>query len=156
MERKPDIQYVGQFYVHGSEALEFAVQHGKHAKSKLPLSRRRQVQKIYVDPIALLGIVVAVVMLVVMVVGAIQINTAWNEYESMATYLEELKRENAVLEHGYRSGFDLDDIAQKAQALGMIPIEEAKTIAVTVTMPLEQPEPTWWEEVVWFWDGLLE
>ena len=64
--------------------------------------------------------------------------------------------QNAMLEHGYRSGFDLDDIAQKAAALGMIPIEEAKTIQVTVTMPLEQKEPTWWEEVVWFFDGLIE
>ena len=156
MERKPDIQYVGQFYVHGSEALELAQQMGRSSKSKLPLSRRRQIQKVYVDPVALVGIAVAVVMLVVMVVGAIQIHAAWTEYEAMATYLEELKRENAVLEHGYRSGFDLDDIAQKAAALGMVPIEEAKTIQVTVTMPLVQPEPTWWEEVVWFFDGLIE
>ena len=156
MERKPDIQYVGQFYVHGSEALELARQQNKSAKTKLPLSRISSIQKVYVDPVAMLGIAVAVVMLVVMVISAVRIPGAWAEYEQMSTYLEKLETENTLLEHSYRSSYDLNDIAEKAAALGMIPTGEAETIQVTVTMPLVEPEPTWWEDVVWFFDGLIE
>ena len=54
------------------------------------------------------------------------------------------------------SGFDLEDIRTKAIALGMIPAEEATTVDVTVTIPVEEPEPTWWEDIVWFFEGLLE
>ena len=36
-------------------------------------------QRIYVDPVALVGIVVAVVMLVTMVMGALQIRRDWEE-----------------------------------------------------------------------------
>ena len=156
MDRKPDIQYVGQFYIHGSEALELAREQGKAAKTKLPLSRRRKIQKVYVDPVALIGIAVSVVMLVVMVVGAIQLSRAWTEYEQMETYLKKLHEKNTFLEHSYRSGFDLDDIAEKAVALGMIPVSEAENRQVLITMPVEEPEMTWWDEVVWFLDGLIE
>ena len=157
MERKPDIQYVGQFYIHGSEARELARQEqARRAKTRLPLSRLQNVQKVYVDPVALIGIVVAVVMLVVMAVGAVQIYKAWGEYEVMTEYLGDLKRENTALEHSYRSGFDLDDIREKALTLGMIPVEEAQTIQVRVTVPEVEAEPTWWEDFVWFLEGLLE
>ena len=157
MERKPDIQYIGQFYIHGSEARELARQEqAKQAKTKLPLARLKNVQKVYLDPVALIGITVAVIMLAVMILGAVQIHEAWAEYEQMSEFLSELKRENAVLEHGYRSGFDLEDIRVKALALGMIPVEEAETIQVRVTVPAAQPEPTWWEDIVWFLEGLIE
>ena len=157
MERKPDIQYIGQFYVHGSEARELARQEqAKQAKTRLPLERLKNIQKVYLDPVAIVGIAVAVVMLVVMVIGAMQIATAWEQCEQMSGYVDDLKRENAVLEHGYRSGFDLEDIREKALALGMIPVEEAETITVLVTMPVTEPEPTWWEDIVWFLEGLLE
>lgn len=157
MNRKPDIQYVGQFYIHGSEALELARrEQARKAKTRLPLGRLKNIQKVYVDPVALIGIVVAVVMLTVMVLGAVKIHEAWTEYEAMSSYVDELKRENAVLDHGYRSGFDLEDIRTKAIALGMIPAEEATNVDVTVTIPVTEPEPTWWEEIVWFFEGLLE
>ena len=157
MERKPDIQYVGQFYIHGSEARKLARQEQQRtAKTKLPLARLQNVQKVYVDPVALVGIAVAVIMLAVMILGAVQIHRAWQEYEVVAEYRDGLKRENARLEHKYRSGYDLEDIRVKAEALGMVPVEEATTVQVTVTMPLVEPEPTWWEDLVWFLDGLLE
>lgn len=157
MERKPDIQYIGQFYIHGSEARELARQEqARRAKTRLPLSRLQNVQKVYVDPVAVIGIVVAVVMLVVMAIGAIQIYKAWDEYQIMTEYLSDLKRENTALEHSYRSGYDLEDIREKAITLGMVPVEEAQTIQVRVTVPEIEAEPTWWEDFVWFLEGLLE
>ena len=59
MVRKPDIQYVGQFYVYGSEAKQLAQQtEKKKARTRLPLERLQNIQKVYVDPVALVGMVV--------------------------------------------------------------------------------------------------
>ena len=157
MERKPDIQYIGQFYIHGSEARELArKEQEKKARTRLPLERLQNIQKIYLDPVALMGIVVSIVMLVVMIIGAVQISRAWTAYEQMSVQLAALQRENDVLEHGYRTGYDLEDIRIKAEAMGMIPVEEAETFQLRVTMPVEEPDPTWWENVVWFLEGLIE
>jgi len=157
MERKPDIQYIGQFYVHGSEARELARQEqAKHARTMLPLSRRQRVKKVYIDPVAIIGITVAVVMLVVMMIGAVSIHTAWNRNIQMASYLDTLRQENRQLEQEYHSGYDLEDIQQKAVALGMIPIAEAETIEIQVRIPAAEPQTTWWDELVWFVDGLIE
>ena len=63
MNQKPKIQYVGQFYIHGSEARQLELQEKKkHAKSKLPLERLRKVEVIYLDPVAIFGIVTALVL----------------------------------------------------------------------------------------------
>lgn len=157
MARKPDIQYIGQFYVHGSEAKELARQEAaRKAKTKLPLARIEKIQKIYVDPVAICGILVAITMLVVMVIGAVQIHNAWGHYEAAAATLNDLQREHAVKEHGYQGSYDLEDIRLKALSMGMIPVAEAETITVSVNIPVAQPEPTWWEEVQWFLDGLFE
>ena len=44
MSQKPKIQYVGQFYIHGSEARQLELQEKKkQAKSKLPLERLRKI-----------------------------------------------------------------------------------------------------------------
>ena len=74
MAKKPEIQYVGQFYVYGSEAQVVAPK--KKAQFRLPKPKLEleKIEKIYVDPVALLGLAVAVVMLVCMVVGACQIS----------------------------------------------------------------------------------
>ena len=43
MSQKPKIQYVGQFYIHGSEARQLELQEKrKQARSKLPLERLRK------------------------------------------------------------------------------------------------------------------
>ncbi len=157
MARKPDIQYIGQFYVHGSAAKELARQEqSRKAKTTLPEQRVVQVRKVYVDPVAVCGILVAAVMLVVMVFGAVQIHSAWQDYETVAASLNDLQREHAVLEHGYKGSYDLADIQSKAAAMGMIPASEAETIQIQVHLPEETPELTWWEDLVWLWKGMFE
>ncbi len=156
MVSKPKIQYVGQFYVYGSEAqkLETKKQQRK-AKTRLPLAHVERVQKIGVDPVALVAIVVAVVLLTVMVLGALQIRQDWNRYTAMSDYLSRLNRENARLSQEYRSSYDLEEIRSKAQGLGLVPAEGVPTRIVSVTVPVPEPEPTWMDELVWFWKGLF-
>jgi hypothetical protein len=159
MVRKPDIQYVGQFYTYGSEAKEVALQ-PKKAKTTLPLERLRNIQQIYVDPVAWFGIAVSIVMVITMVIGALNIRNAWAEYEVMHGYVTELQQENVRLELRYQRGYDLKDIEGTAISMGMIPVSEAQTMTIKVTPPVQKEEPTRWEEckdyIEWFIDGLFE
>ena len=156
MNQKPKIQYVGQFYVHGSEARQLQIQEEKkQAKTRLPLARIQAIEKIYVDPVALAGIAVAVIMLVTMVLGAVQLKRDWVQYERVSAYVSELKKENARMNHIYRSSYDLEDIKTKALGMGMVPKSELQTMSVTVTMPVPEAEPTRTEEIKFFLEGLF-
>ena len=156
MNQKPKIQYVGQFYVHGSEARALQLQQEKRqAKTKLPLARIQKIEKIYVDPVALVGIAVAVVMLVTMIFGAVQIHRDWQQYERVSAYVSELKKENARKNHAYRLSYDLEDIKTKALAMGMVPKSELQTMTVSVTVPEREPELTRMEEIRFFLEGLF-
>ena len=156
MSQKPKIQYVGQFYIHGSEARQLELQEKKkQAKSKLPLERLRKVEVVYLDPVAIFGIVTALVMLAVMILGVLQIRDDWQDYRIMSNYVSRLNSENAELQADYRSKYDLEDIRVKAQALGMVPRSELETQTVYVTVPQPEPEMTWLEELQWFLTGLF-
>ena len=160
MAQKHDIQYVGQFYVHGSEAKELARQEQREkVKAMLPLERIRNIRKVYVDPVALFGLAVAVFMAVTMVIGAMNIRGAWNEYEDMQDYLTWLKSENTRLSVEYARGYDLAEIESAAITLGMVPKNEVTTIPIRVTVPEPEVVLTPWEEfkdyVQWFIDGLF-
>ena len=156
MSQKPKIQYVGQFYIHGSEARQLEQEaKRKQAKSKLPLERLRSVREISLDPVAIGGIFVSLVLLAVMIVGALQLKTDWENYRVMDSYVSRLSSQNAKLTEKYRSQYDLDDIRSKAEALGMVPREELQTRSVYVTVPQPEPEPTWWENLQWFLEGLF-
>ena len=156
MSQKPKIQYVGQFYIHGSEARQLELQEKKkQAKSKLPLERLRKIEVVYLDPVAIFGIVTALVMLTVMILGVLQIRDDWKEYRVMSNYVSRLNSENAQLQADYRSQYDLEDIRVKAQALGMVPKSELEVRTVYVTIPQPEPEMTWLEEIQWFLSGLF-
>ena len=156
MNQKPKIQYVGQFYIHGSEARQLQLQEEKRqAKTKLPLARIQRIEKVYVDPVALAGIAVAVVMLVTMVLGALRIQRDWEQYEQVSAYVSELKKENARKNHAYRLSYDLKDIESKALAMGLVPKSELQTATVVVTVPEPEPEMTRLEEIRFFLEGLF-
>ena len=154
MNQKPKIQYVGQFYVYGSEARALEQQQ-KQNKTRLPLAKLEAIEKIYIDPVAMVGIAVAVVMLVVMVLGAVQLHSDWQAYQQMDDYVTTLRAENAQLTLNYRSGYDLADIEMKALAMGMVPRGEVESRSVTVTVPeVQNTVLTWDQKVVRFWNEL--
>ena len=156
MARKPEIQYIGQFYVHGSEVKKLAVkEQPKKAKTELPLHRIEKVRKVYVDPLAICSLVMAAVLLVTMAVGALSLEAAWQELDNAQQYVFELQHKQRVLESEYRSGYDLEEIRSAALAMGMIPAGEAETMNLRVTVPQQEPEMTWMDEMVWFLEGLF-
>ncbi len=155
MIQKPKIQYVGQFYVHGSEARALELeQQKKQAQNQRPQAKPAAVREICVDPVALAGILVAVVMLVVMVLGAIQLHKDWVVYEQVAQKVDGLMQTNVELTRTYRAGYDLEEIETKALAMGLIPKSEIKPIRITVTPPEAEPVLTLDQKIVRFWHEL--
>ena len=158
MALKPEIQYIGQFYIHGSEAKAVAVKQEPEEKKsdyRLPLYRFEKLQKIHVDPLAICSIALAAVLLVCMVVGTLQIQSAWQELDAANQYVYQLEDIHRQKIAEYRSVCDLEQIRIAAETMGLIPIAEAKTMEITVTVPEPEAEPTLWEDVVWFLEGLF-
>ena len=161
MAQKPykhNIEYIQKFYSPGTEAkvLELKPVYAKPEKPVLPKREKDPVTTICIDPVAFCGLMVAVVMLVVMLTGLIQFNVACDDHAVMSDYVNQLREDNVLLTHQYSAGYSIDEVKTTALALGMIPAEEAQTIRVNVVTPQRQPEPTWWDDMVWFLSGLLE
>ena len=152
MARKPDIQYIHLFYVPGSEAQVLAPKPQRKKKKKFVLPKARQEKKIRiaVDAASVCGLVVASMMLVLMIVGVCQLAATCEDYVAMESYVIGLQNENVSLKEEYKSGYDLDDVREKALAIGMVPIEEVETITIKAAVPAEEPDPTWWENICWY------
>ena len=72
MVKKPDIQYIDSFYVHGSEARVLELKPKRRLiKTVLPLAAPDKTIKLGIDPIAISGIVVAVALLAMLIVGCV-------------------------------------------------------------------------------------
>ena len=156
MVKKPDIQYIDNFYVHGSEArvLELKPQK-KKTKTVLPSFAPQKETVVRIDALSLCAIAVAVSLVVLMVVGCFQMKAAYEHYEVMSDYVISLQNENVKLSETYYAGFDATDIYWKATAMGMIPVENAQTMTISGTIPEEAAAPTMWEDLVWLLKGLL-
>ncbi len=156
MVQKPDIQYVTQFYSYGSEAKVLELKPAvKKKKFTLPKALPDMKIRIAVDPVAWAGILIAVVMVVLMAVSVQSYLDVCAEYEAMSDYVIELQNFNVEKQLEYATMYDLEDVKEKALALGMIPMEEAEIITISPVIPEPQPEETWWENISWFMKGLF-
>ena len=156
MAAKPEIQYVGQFYIYGSEAKKLEPKRQEKKKNTvLEQPKTEHIRVISVDPVALIGLVVATAMLICLAVCAVQIGETWQEYEAVSNYMAQLMMENASLKHEYVNSYDIAEIEATALALGMIPATEAQTVILPVHIPVAESEPTFWEDLVWFTQGLF-
>ena len=156
MVKKPEIQYIDKFYVYGSEARVLELKPKKRIiKTVLPLSAPDKTIRIAVDPVAVSGIVAAVALLVMLVVGTVQYFQACRQYQAMMDYVVTVQNENVELRESYRSQIDLDKVREQALALGMIPRAEAEHMTIRVEVPVEEPEMTAWDEFVWLCKGLF-
>ena len=158
MAYKPEIQYIGQFYVHGSEARALELEREKEkkkAKTSLPLERLRKVRKIHVDVLAICSILLCIVMVVTMGMSMLHLQDAWHELKVAQEYRMSLEKVNRTLAINYRSGYDPEIVRAAALEMGMVPVEELATTELTVTIPVQEPDPTVLEEILWFLKGLL-
>jgi len=149
MARRPDIQYVCM-YTDGSTARKVAPAFSVQPATTLPKIKKKKCRRIYIDPVATLGIVVAVCMLVLMAVGIARFASVRQQNQTMEQYVAQLESKNISLSQEYTSGYDLEEVEKTALALGMIPNDSIQRI--TIAVPAEQPEQieqtaTLWEHI---------
>ena len=128
-------QYV-QYYTAGSAARKLAPVIPLHTPA-LPRTREQKRLKIYVDPVALFGTVVAVAMLVAMLVGVSALQAEQAKTATMVQYVESLRVENEALRTQYAEKCNLEEIREDALALGMVPKEQATHTLIQVELPAE-------------------
>lgn len=156
MAKKPDIQYIDKFYVHGSEARVLELKPKRRIiKTVLPLSAPDHTIKIGIDPVAICGVVVAVALMVALVLGTVQYVRVCREYRAMMDYVVAVQNENVELRESYRGQVNLEAVEARALELGMIPIEYAEKITIPVYQPVVETETTVWDEIEWFCKGLF-
>ena len=139
MARKPEIQYI-QYYVDGTAARkpEPRPLPGKQ-KKPLPQKKRRPRYVLKVQPLAVLGIVLSLVLLCMMFSGISEFREAQQQMRQMQDHVVSQRQRNAQLREKYEEDIDLEEIRRAALALGMVPEEQVKHI--TVSVPMEQPVP---------------
>ena len=152
MAQKAEIQYVSQFFDYGSDDKP-----QKKPKKKKPFVPRRpeKIHKISLDPVALLGIVSAVVLCAALIFGGLHLNAMWKEHVALKDYLSQLKVENAELQHNFSVSFNLDEIKTMADSIGLVPESEVETRYVRITPPQPEPEPGFLDNLLWFFKGLF-
>ena len=130
MAQNVDVQYVS-FYTAGSSALKVSP---VIPLKTLTLPKKKQVKRftLYLDPLALVAVTLALVMSVLLFVGVAQLTNAWEEAAAMASYVNMLQEENAALQTEYDQGIDLQVIEENALALGMVPTEDVTQVHIQI------------------------
>ena len=154
MAPRVDVQYV-EYYTAGSAARR-VMPVSVFPAGILPKIKKRKVQRIYVDPVAALGIVVAVCMLIMMSVGISRLSLAQQNTAQMAEYVAQLQEENRALQEQYAAECDMEAVDKTALALGMIPCEQAEHISIQVEPPAEEiQQVSLWQRIGTFLTGLF-
>lgn len=155
MARVNQVQYVN-FYTAGSAAFQYEpTPLPKKKQATLPKVRRKKRIVIHVDPVAAIGVCVAMVLLVMMFSSLAQFAAVQKQEAEMAAYVQQLQQENMTLQSEYRAGYDLDEIREIAIGMGMVPAEQAQRVQVQVNAPVVEEEPTAWENFCTFLTGLF-
>ena len=159
MARKADIQYIQHFYTDGTAARKIAF-HNAPKKAPLPLFEPEMMEsdekiRVPVDPLAVVAIVAAAVLLVVMVANLLHFGALHRDQVALQEYVYMLSNENAQLQQTYQAGYDLAEIEAQALALGMVPAEQLQTVTINGRIPAQAAEPTFWEGVQQFFGELF-
>ena len=157
MAMQPDIQYVPFCYVDGSAARKVQRQPQKKATAA-PASRPRRAKRkvIAVDSVAICGTVIAVVMLVMLLAGFAEYTALQEKNRQMQDYVTSLELENAQLQQTFDGNIDMEYVEEVADALGMVPMENANQIQIEVELPPQQTEQlTLWQSITTFLAGLF-
>ena len=155
MAQRVDVQYI-QFYTQGSAArkIQPAV---KPQTGTLPQIKKRKIQRVYVDPVAALGTVVALCMLVMMMVGIGQLRNEQIRTAEMTAYVEQLQAKNIALQTQYEEECDLEAVEKTALALGMIPQPQATHTSIQIELPVVENhmQVSLWQRIGTFLTGLF-
>lgn len=154
---KPDIQYV-QFYTAGSAA--YQIERKDVSRKHVPAVKTRKAKRVVItiDPVAVCGLLLAVIMLFAMGNGVKEYRQSLQQAQQMSQYVEKLQAENVTLQQTYQDSFDPDVVYDMAMAIGMVPREQAEHITIQVEQPVvvqEEVQVSFWDELSTFLMGLF-
>ena len=152
-QRRP-IEYV-QFYTVGTAAKKVEVAKPKLAEPVFlpPIVHKRK--KVYVDPVPVLGMLVAVCMLFTMLIGVNHLRQVRQDTEAMEQYVLHLQQVNDEKQELYHNSYSLEEIEKTAIALGMVPADQVLHQIIDVSEPSAQEEPSLFDSVGTFLSGLF-
>lgn len=146
MARKFNERYV-RYYTFGSTAAKLDREERRAALPQYKPNEKRE--PLAVDPVALVGNVVAVVLALLMVVGMVQMAITSAQVHDMETRVMSLEKEQELLQEKYESGYDLNEIRVAAESMGMVPEEDAIRVSVNVpAAPVETVQLSWWDSMI--------
>ncbi|MBQ3252805.1 MAG: hypothetical protein IJB02_06195 [Oscillospiraceae bacterium] len=152
MARQFDVQYI-RSYTDGTAARKMEMPQPRKTAHKRTAKKMKRIV-LHIDPVAILGIVMAVLMLVLMSVGCVRLLSAQQDMTEMNAYVQMLRQENVQLQEEYEAGYDLENVRQTAMALGMVPMDQVQQISIQVNVP-QQAQPDGWEQLRVFLAGLF-
>ena len=153
MANRPEVRYINE-YVSGTMAYQPARKPSRKPHNVvLPKPRKKKQNLILIDPVAVVGIFVAVVLMVMLLVGAVKFFRAQQETVALRSYVAQLQEENIQLQNTYASGYDLEEIRTIAQTMGMVPKASVTHLEIAVTVPEAPIQPSAWES---FWQFFME
>ena len=153
MARRPDIEYI-RYYTDGSAARQVEQKPQKKHRP-LPKAKKRPTYILYIQPMAIVGILLSAVLLVMMAVGSVELYHAQQERETIKKHVQNLRQQNAVDRAEYEETLNIEEIEKSALALGMIPQEQANHITISIPVPEVVEEPNFWERTMVFLEGLF-
>ncbi|MBE6917023.1 MAG: hypothetical protein E7470_03825 [Ruminococcaceae bacterium] len=154
MAKQSDVRYINH-YVSGSLAYRQEEKSRRKSNAQLPKLKPNQKIVIPVDPLAMIGIVLAFVLMITMIVSVVHWNQAQKETEALKNYVAALQEENLRLQDTYKSGYDPDEIREIALNMGMIPADQATHIQMQVVVPQVEEQPEGWAAVWAFILGMF-
>lgn len=144
---RPDIQYI-RYYTEGSAARKL-VQTIPEKAAPAPRSQKKKQPVLYIDPVAIIGMVTAVILVVCMFIGLHSYNKAQQRRYEMEQYVNRLEVQSAQLDQRYAEGYDLDDIRLKAVLAGYVPVNQVTHITVAPQTPAQVETQPGLLESVW-------
>ena len=154
MAQKEKIQYI-RYYAPGSAARKLERQPQQTQAHAAPVQVPQKRIPIAIEPVAVVGVVVALALLVCMVVGVVQLNGINSQISQMQQTVTQLQAQQKQLETQYRESYDLDEIRIRAEALGMVDSALVEHISVTLPEMEEEVPLTWWENLLQEIQGLF-
>ena len=152
MARRFDVQYISA-YTDGSAARKLELPQVHKTVRKRTTKRSKRIV-LHVDPVAIMGILAAGVMMILLAVGMFRLIDARNDMTQMDGYVHTLRQENVALQQEYESGYDIEHVRQTALALGMVPMDQVQRIPIQVQVP-QQEAPSKWDQFCIFLAGLF-
>ena len=130
-----------QFYTAGSAAADLAPALRIEAAPE-QRTRRRRKPVLYIDPVAILGMVTAVVLTICVLIAFGQLNQAQADYDYVHEYNCQLQQEHKDLRELYASSYNKEDVRMEAVLMGYVPASQLPHVTIKAAVPapvVEEP-----------------